>query len=110
MCVDPMGLVRQHDPSGANANRLRLRRDMADDDACRRTRDPGHVVMLGEPEPPVTPAFGVLCEFHGVPQRIGGRRSLHHVREIENRQRDHRLLLPHLLTETSSPNRCYDVP
>ncbi len=42
-------VIREHDAASADANRCRSRRDVGDDDGCCRARDPGHVVMLGEP-------------------------------------------------------------
>ena len=66
-------MVRQHDAAGADANRLRAAGDVRDDDRRRRARNARHVVMLGDPEPPISPPFSMLREVERVPER--GRRS-----------------------------------
>ena len=62
-------MVRQHDAAGADANRARPAGDVADHDRRRGARDADHVVMLGEPEPPVTPTLGVLRELERALER-----------------------------------------
>ena len=79
-------MVGQHDPTRPDADRARSAGDVADHDRGRRTRDPGHIVMFGQPETVVAPALGVLREVERVAQRIGGRAALDDRREIEYRE------------------------
>ena len=82
-------MIRQHDAAGADADRLRAGGDVADDDRRGRAGDAGHVVVLGQPEAPVVPAFGVLREVEGVAQRGGGVAAQADGGEIEDRKGDH---------------------
>ena len=63
-------VVRQHDATGADADRRRPRRDMGNRDRRRRAGDAGHVVMFGEPIAPVAPSLGMPGEIERVPQRL----------------------------------------
>ena len=49
-------VVRQHDAARADADRRRAAGDVPDHDRRRGARDAGHVVVLGEPEAPVSPS------------------------------------------------------
>ena len=80
-------MVRQHDPAGADANRLRARRDVRDHDRRRGARDARGVVMLGEPEAPVAPALRVLREIERVAKRARDRPAFDDRREIQDGER-----------------------
>ena len=65
-------MVRQHDPCGANANPLRLNRDMGDQDLGRTARQTLEIVMFGDPEPLVAKLIcGPSCP-NGTDDRLGG--------------------------------------
>ena len=83
-------MVRQHDPAGPDANRLRPVRDVRDHDRGRRAGDPDRVVVLGEPEPLVPPPLGVLREVEGVTQCVGDGRAVDDRRQVENGERGNR--------------------
>ena len=68
-------MIRQHHPTGSDADAARAGRDMADNDRGRSRGDAGHVVMLGDPEAPVAKAFGMAREFQRIAQRVGGARA-----------------------------------
>jgi hypothetical protein len=71
---DDRGMVRQHDPAGADADVSRAGGDMGDDDRRGGAGDARHVVVLGDPEAPVAPIFRLGCEVARVvegPARIG---------------------------------------
>lgn len=56
---------------------------------CRgRTRDGRHVVVLGYPESLIAPLLGVLGEFGGESQRLGGVALAAHRCEVENGERN----------------------
>ena len=48
-------MVGQHDAAGAHPNRFSGRGKMTDYDRSGRARNAGHVVMLGDPIPMITP-------------------------------------------------------
>ena len=79
-------VVREHDPAGADPDRLRAARDVGDHDGGRGARDPDGVVVLGEPEAVVAPALGVLGQVERVPERVARRRALDDRRQVENRE------------------------
>ncbi|EPZ85508.1 hypothetical protein BURCENBC7_AP5996 [Burkholderia cenocepacia BC7] len=83
-------VVRQHDAARADPDRPRRARDVADHDGGGRTRDPRHVVMLGQPVAPVAPAFRVLREIDGVAERLRGVGAGRNGGEIEYGKRCHR--------------------
>ena len=62
-------VVREHDPTGADADRLRAGGDVRNHDRRRGACDAGGVVMLREPEAAVAPAFRVLRKVERVAKR-----------------------------------------
>lgn len=56
-------MVRQHNSTGTDANGASAARNVADDDRRGRARDSGHIMMLGKPKTPISPAFGMLREI-----------------------------------------------
>ena len=44
---------------------------MADEHGCRRTRNAGHAMVLGEPKAPVTPTLGVARQIKRVAKGVG---------------------------------------
>ena len=87
---DERRVVRQHDATRADANRVRAARDMADHDGGRGTRDAGHVVMFGEPVTVITPAFGMLREVERVAERLRGIGAGRNGGKIKDGKRNHR--------------------
>ena len=73
---DQRRVIRQHHPARADADRLRPAGDIADDHRGRRAGDAGHVVMLGQPIPPIAPTFRMLREIERTAQGIPRRRTL----------------------------------
>lgn len=69
-------MVGQHDAAGADPDRPRTARDVADHDGGRGAGDPDHVVVFGHPVAVVAPAFGMLRQIQGVAQGVARRRSL----------------------------------
>ena len=65
-------VVRQHDPTRAEADRPGLRGDVSDEHTGGRRRDRGHVVVLGVPDPPITPLLRVLGECHAGGEAVAG--------------------------------------
>ena len=86
---DQRRMIGQHDPARAHTDRLRARRDMAEDDRCRRAGDPRHVVMLGHPEAAIAPALGMGREIARIVERPTGVGLVGHADQIENRKCDH---------------------
>ena len=82
-------MVRQHDPARADADRRRGGGHVPDDHRGGGARDARHVVMLGQPEPPVAPALRVPRQVRGVAQRHGGVAAFRDGGEIEERERRH---------------------
>ena len=62
---------------------------MADDHGRGSAGDPGHVVVLGHPVPPIAPRFGMLGEVPCIGQGGGGIAPFGDQREIKNRYRSH---------------------
>ena len=79
-------MVRKHDPAGADANRVRHARDLADDDLGRRAREPAGVVMLREPVALVTERFRVPREIERVFQGVVRGKARRNRRQIEDRE------------------------
>src|SRR5437870_1639209 len=82
-------MVRQHDPAGADADRLGATRDMPDHHRCRRARNARHVVMLGEPEALVAPALDVPGEIERIGKRLRRIAALTDGSEVEHGEGDH---------------------
>ena len=59
-------VVREHDPTGADADRARPARYVRDHHRRRCARNPDRVVMLGEPEAAVAPTLDVLRKVERV--------------------------------------------
>ena len=70
-----------------HADRARALGDEADRDRGGRGRDPGHVVVLGQPEALVTEAFRVLRELTRTMKGGLGVAALRDLRKVEDRQR-----------------------
>ena len=66
-------VVGQHHAAGAEADGRRDRREVREQHRRRRAGDAGHVVVLGDPVPPVAEALGLLHQRDRVAQRVGGR-------------------------------------
>ena len=56
-------VVGQHDAAGADADRCGALGNMGQHDGGRRTGDARHVVVLGHPDPPVSPALGMHSDI-----------------------------------------------
>ena len=82
-------VVRQHDAAGADADGGGSGGHVADDDRGGGARDPGHAVVLGEPEAAIAQALRVLREIEGAAERQRGVATFDDRREIEDGQRDH---------------------
>ena len=80
-------VVREHHPAGPDADRARALGDEADRDRGGRGRDPGHVVVLGQPEAVVAEAFRVLRELTRAMKGGLGVAALRDLRKVEDRQR-----------------------
>jgi hypothetical protein len=77
-------VVRQHDAPGADPDARGARPHVADEHGGGRAADPGHVVMLGQPEPPVAQLLRVLRQLQRVPEGLRRRAALKDGSEIEN--------------------------
>ena len=84
-------VVRQHDPAGADPDGRGGAGDVREHHRRGGARHTGQVVVLRDPEAPIAPALGVLREIDRVLQRLGGRAAFDDRREIEDRERDHRV-------------------
>jgi hypothetical protein len=71
-------MVRQHHPAGADPDDPGGVGNMADQHRRGRTGDTGHVVMLGDPEPPETQPLGVPGQLDGGAQRVAGVPAVRH--------------------------------
>ena len=76
-------MVGQHDPAGADADRSRCRRDMADHHRRRRAGDPRHAVMFRAPIAAIAKRFGMPREIGGIGERLGNRAAFDDGDEIE---------------------------
>src|SRR5215469_18861595 len=83
-------MVRQHDATGTDANRLRASSHVTHDDRRCGAGYAGHVVMLGQPVPAVPPSLSVPSEVERVVQRVRGCLPYRDGRKIENGKRYHR--------------------
>ncbi len=63
-------VIRQHHPARPDANRRRSRRHVLYHHGGGRARDARHVVVLGDPVPPVSVAFGVPREIERISERL----------------------------------------
>ena len=81
-------VVGQHDTAGPQADAAGVRGDVGDEHTRRRRGDGGHVVVLGVPDPPVSPLLGVLGQGDAGLQTVACRFPRADVREVENGERD----------------------
>ena len=79
-------VVGQHHSAGADPHGRGRVGDVADQHGRRGTRDAGHVVVLGHPEPPVPEPFGVPGQVNGGVQGLRRGTAVRHRGEVENRQ------------------------
>ena len=86
-------MVRQHDAAGPDPDGFRSGRDMGDDNGCRGAGDARHIVMFGDPEPPIVPPLGVGGEIAGIVERTACIRAFGDTDKVEYRQRRHPMLL-----------------
>src|SRR5215813_12876467 len=77
-------VVRQHDAPSADPDARGARPHVADEYGGGGAADPGHVVMLGQPEPPVAQLLRVLRQLQRVPEGLRRRAALKDGSEIEN--------------------------
>ena len=83
------GVVRQHDPAGADPDGVRASRDMGQRHRGRRARNSGQVVMLGHPVALVAKRLDMPREVERITQRLTGIAAFDDWRKIENGERDH---------------------
>jgi hypothetical protein len=88
-CDHQRCMVRQHDAARPDADGAGAARDIADHYRGRGAGNARHVVMFGEPEPLVIPAFGVLREIERVAEGLGRIAALVDRRQIQNGKRYH---------------------
>ena len=81
---DQRRVIGQHDAARADADALRPRRHMADDDGGRGAGDAGHVVVFGQPEPPVAQAVGGLGEGQVLVEGAAGVAAFDDGRQVED--------------------------
>ena len=81
---DERRVVRQHHAAGADSDRLGLRGERGGEDRGRRARDPGHVVVLGDPVAVIAEPLDLLGEVDRVRQRLVVARALADDGEIED--------------------------
>ena len=86
---DERGVVWQHDAAGPDPDAGGAARHVRDHDRRRRARDPGHVVVLREPEPLVAEPLRVPREIERVPQRRRGIAAADDGGEVQDRETGH---------------------
>ena len=69
-------VVAQHYAAAADANRVRVGRDLAYEYLRTRASEGCRVVVLGDPVPAVPEIFRALGELYGLPERVRGMSSL----------------------------------
>ncbi len=84
---DHRGVVREHDPAGADADARRRIRNRTDQHGRGRTGDSGHSVVFRDPEPPVTERVRQPRRLDRLRERLGMGHPLIHGREVEHGQR-----------------------
>ena len=95
-------VVGEHEPTRADADRRRRVGEMREQHRGRRARDPGHVVVLGDPVPAIPQPFDLSRELHRVAQRLRGRRPASDRREVEHRERDRQRRVRHSTIRSST--------
>ena len=86
---DEWRVVGQHDPACTDSNARCSSGDMTDHDRGCRTRDAGHVVMLGQPVPVVAELLRMPSEVERPAKCIGRVSSGEDGRQVEHGERDH---------------------
>jgi hypothetical protein len=82
------GVIRQHDPAGADADALGVGGDVRDEHAGRRRRNRWDVVVLGVPDARVAEAFRQLGDRNAALKTVAGGFAGADEGEIENRERE----------------------
>ena len=82
------GMVREHHPTRSDPDRLRLGRERRRQHGRRGARDPGHVVVLGDPMAVIAEPFGCLRQLDRVGEGVGRGRALADDRQVEHGDRD----------------------
>ena len=96
-------MVGKHDAAGADTYGLRRSCNMSDHDCRRGTRDPRHVVVLGQPVAVIAEPLGGTGKVHGIRQGIGRGLSLGHGGKVEKREVVKRLFHPLQLSMVFDP-------
>jgi hypothetical protein len=86
LCDDQRRMVWQHHAARSNTNGPGAAGDIADHHRGRSAGDAGHIMMLGEPEPLVIPAFGVLRQIEPIVEGLGRIAALIDRRQVQNRE------------------------
>ena len=81
-------MVGQHDAARTHANLLRGARDMADQHGRGRTRNAGHIVVLGQPVAFKAQFFCLPGRAHGDLQGVGHGAAFAHGDQVEHGQLD----------------------
>ena len=81
-------VVRQHDPAGADADRLRRRGKVGEDHRGGGAGDARHVVVLGHPDAAIAPALGVDGDISSVHERAARVDLLRDANQFEDGERD----------------------
>ena len=76
-------MVRQHDTSGADTDRLGPAGDVANTHSSGGASDTAEIVMLGQPEPREASGLGVLRQVECVGQRVCRGKAFAYVGEVE---------------------------
>ncbi len=79
-------VVGQHHAAGADPHGRGRVGDVADQHGWRGTRDTGHVVVLGHPEPPEPQPFGVPGQVDRGAQGVARGAAVRHRRQVEHGQ------------------------
>ena len=77
-------MIGQHDAARPDPDAAGSGGDVSDGDRCGGTGNARHVVMLGQPEAPIAPGFGVSREIARIIQRAARVAFLGDPREVEN--------------------------
>ena len=86
-------VVRQHDAAGADPDRAGAGRDMGQRHRGGGAGDAGQIVVLGHPEAPVAERLDMPRQVERIAQRLTGIAAFGDRREIENGERNHRIII-----------------
>src|SRR5262245_2171480 len=86
-------MVRQHDPSGTNADALGSFGNVSNDDRGRSAGDTGKVVMFRQPIAVVTPFLNVPGKIEGIAEGESGVATLNDRGKIKDGEIFHRVLI-----------------